>query len=231
MRLAKLRVKGYRSIKKDESLVTDERITILIGANDHGKSNLLAAIRCLNDEDLITIEDRNWDLLPTDPVEIVWHFRADRGTLDVLEKFAPNDVSVSLNDLDLLLAKTQVKVSEAAGTDVLPSAPPAAASSVTPVAEPSVPSQPILVASATEAGSVASTAAPAATPEPLPASPAVTAPIPRPNAVSHPESTDPISEAQEQIFPVNQEGEIVFARDLSTNKVRVISMPLPVVVS
>jgi predicted ATP-dependent endonuclease of OLD family len=54
MRLSKLKIRGYRSIKKDEALVTEQRVTILIGANDHGKSNLLAAILCLNDNHPIT---------------------------------------------------------------------------------------------------------------------------------------------------------------------------------
>jgi predicted ATP-dependent endonuclease of OLD family len=89
MRLAKLRIKGYRSVKKDETLVTDQRITILIGANDHGKSNLLAAIRCLNDDHPIKPDDRNWDLSSTAPVEIVWHFSADEATIQRLRQFAP----------------------------------------------------------------------------------------------------------------------------------------------
>src|ERR1700722_18354334 len=89
MRLAKLSIKGYRSIKKEETLVTDERITILIGANDHGKSNLLDALCCLNDANQIKPDDRNWDLLPTEPVEITWHFSADTETLEKLKAYAP----------------------------------------------------------------------------------------------------------------------------------------------
>ena len=89
MRLTKLRIKGYRSIKSDEILVTDDRVTILIGANDHGKSNLLAAIQCLNDDHPIDEDDRNWDLEKSDPVEIKWHFAATDGTLARLRKFGP----------------------------------------------------------------------------------------------------------------------------------------------
>jgi predicted ATP-dependent endonuclease of OLD family len=236
MRLAKLRVKGYRSIKKDESLVTDERITILIGANDHGKSNLLAAIRCLNDEDQITIDDRNWDLSPTDPVEIVWHFAVDGKTLETLQKFAPKILPSSPPELGPPVIHTEAEVSESAGTAIPSSASLVAAPSITPAAAPAAPTQAATAASAAPvtappATAISAPVAPAATAEPPPASPTVQAPIPTTTLVAQPETTPLISAASEEVFPVNQDNEIVFVRDLSTNEVRIISMPLPVVVS
>ena len=36
--------------------------TVVLGANDHGKTNLLNAIRTLNDDCGFTSEDENWDL-------------------------------------------------------------------------------------------------------------------------------------------------------------------------
>lgn len=240
MRLAKLRVKGYRSIKKNESLVTDERITILIGANDHGKSNLLAAIRCLNDENQITIDDRNWDLSLTEPVEIVWHFAVDGKTLETLQKFAPKILPSSPPELGPPVIHTEAEVSESAGTAIPSSAFLVAAPSITPTAAPAAPTQAATAASAAAvaapvtappAAAVSASVAPAATPEPPPASPTVLAPIPTTTPVAQPETPPPISAASEEVFPVNQDNEIVFVRDLSTNKVRIISMPLPVVVS
>ena len=67
MKLRRLTLTSYRSVKKEEVLLTDEKVTILIGANDHGKSNLLSAIQCLNDDQAITEEDKNWDASPAAP--------------------------------------------------------------------------------------------------------------------------------------------------------------------
>lgn len=89
MRLRKLVMTGYRSVKQQESLVTDDRITILIGANDHGKSNLLAAIQCLNDDRSITADDKNWDSTDSSTVEIKWHFSVTDETLEKLRQLGP----------------------------------------------------------------------------------------------------------------------------------------------
>jgi predicted ATP-dependent endonuclease of OLD family len=74
MKLTKIIVSGFRSIKGSEELILDPKINILIGANDHGKSNLLEAIRCLNDDRPITEDDKNWDLPDTSAVKVQWHF-------------------------------------------------------------------------------------------------------------------------------------------------------------
>lgn len=83
MRLKKLKITGYRSIKQEEPLFIDGRVTILIGANDHGKSNILAAIQCLNDDSPITTDDKNWDADDASLVEIKWYFSC---TDDDIEK-------------------------------------------------------------------------------------------------------------------------------------------------
>ena len=62
---------------KDRGVILDSRINVLIGANDHGKTNILYAIKCLNDDNPITSDDRNWDLPETDAVKIRWHFAVD----------------------------------------------------------------------------------------------------------------------------------------------------------
>jgi len=223
MRLSKLMIKGYRSIKKNETLVMDERITILIGANDHGKSNLLAAIQCLNDDHPIQPDDRNWDLNPSDPVEIVWHFSADDTTIQRLKESgpipesAPSSSSTSRAEEELPPAST---VSSAADT-VPPPDPPLAPA--TPAPDPS--------SSVAPAPAIAPTAA-ADTPQ----NPAVQGTVAAAANQTAPVAVEPQPEpstegAQELTFPTNEANEVVFARDLATNKVRIVSLPTPVMVS
>src|SRR6185312_1592259 len=86
MKLKKLVLKGYRSVKSEDELLVDDRITILIGANDHGKTNLLWAIKSLNDDTLITAGDRHWDLPEDTKIEIKWHFIASADDIAALQK-------------------------------------------------------------------------------------------------------------------------------------------------
>lgn len=162
MRLTKLHVRGYRSIKGDATLATDDRVTILIGANDHGKSNLLEAIQCLNDDHPIEEDDRNWDLEKLDPVHIKWHFAVTETMIDGLKKFSPP-----------------------------PQEPDTAAAAET-----------------TTAGEKAEQASgePATT---------VTSPVIKPAALP-------------PTLPIGAGKEIVFTRDFATNKVKVTSVPVPI---
>jgi predicted ATP-dependent endonuclease of OLD family len=86
MRLSKVIITGYRSIQKTEELMLDKKISILIGANDHGKTNLLHAIKCLNDNSPITEEERNWDLPDTDKVKIQWHLTVSQNFINKYEQ-------------------------------------------------------------------------------------------------------------------------------------------------
>ena len=61
MKLKQVRVDGFRSVKEQVRLFIDPKVTILIGANDHGKTTLLDAIRCFNEDRTLTPEDENWD--------------------------------------------------------------------------------------------------------------------------------------------------------------------------
>ena len=61
MKLKQVRVDGFRSVKERIKLFIDPKVTILIGANDHGKTTLLDAIGCLNDDKTLTTDDENWD--------------------------------------------------------------------------------------------------------------------------------------------------------------------------
>ena len=85
MKLTNVAVTGFKPIKGTENLIIDDKVTILIGANDHGKTNLLEAVLRLNDENPILNEDKNWDL-PSDKLpRIEWIFKIDNGELDELK--------------------------------------------------------------------------------------------------------------------------------------------------
>ncbi len=109
MKLTKLVITGFRSIKQKEPLRIDEKVTILIGANDHGKTNLLEALTCLNDDRPIRDEEKNWDLKPEEIVEIEWHFDCDPTTKEKMEAWR-------LPEVQPVIAAT-VPVAVAAGVE------------------------------------------------------------------------------------------------------------------
>lgn len=61
MILTQVEVTDFLSIKGTMSIDMDKKITILLGSNDHGKSNILRAIQHLNDDDPILETEANWD--------------------------------------------------------------------------------------------------------------------------------------------------------------------------
>ncbi len=61
MQLAKAVVDGYRSIRAPLEFHVDPRVTVVLGANDHGKTNLLDALVHLNEPNAFTEDDLNWD--------------------------------------------------------------------------------------------------------------------------------------------------------------------------
>jgi predicted ATP-dependent endonuclease of OLD family len=62
MRLSSVDLVGYRSFSKRVTLHLDPAVTIIIGANDHGKTNLLEALTHLNKDTKLDKErDLNWD--------------------------------------------------------------------------------------------------------------------------------------------------------------------------
>jgi recombinational DNA repair ATPase RecF len=63
VRLTRVTIEGYRSIRERLELDLDDRITIVLGANDHGKTNVLHAVLHLNEgEPFDAARDLNWDL-------------------------------------------------------------------------------------------------------------------------------------------------------------------------
>ena len=62
MRLTRVEIEGYRSIGRKIDIRVERDVTILIGANDHGKTNILSAIEHLNpDKQFAPDTDLNWD--------------------------------------------------------------------------------------------------------------------------------------------------------------------------
>lgn len=99
MKLKKLKIKGFRSVKKEEPLRVDEKITILIGANDHGKSNLLDAILRLNEDTPFVADDKNWDLPSSEKMAISWHFKADDAVMQKLSELTAKPLALEGTEL------------------------------------------------------------------------------------------------------------------------------------
>jgi predicted ATP-dependent endonuclease of OLD family len=63
MQLTKVSIIGYRSIKAQMVLPIEPSVTVILGANDHGKSNFLSALNHLNIDNHFEDDDLNWDLV------------------------------------------------------------------------------------------------------------------------------------------------------------------------
>lgn len=62
MKLVRVKVEGYRSIAKSLQIPLDPAVTVVLGANDHGKSNVLAALHHLNPDSDFAEGDLHWDM-------------------------------------------------------------------------------------------------------------------------------------------------------------------------
>lgn len=65
MLLRSIEITDFLSVKGSTKLLLDKTITVLLGSNDHGKSNLLKAIEHLNDDRPIKQDEVNWDAAGT----------------------------------------------------------------------------------------------------------------------------------------------------------------------
>ncbi len=138
MRLVQIEIEGYRSVAAPIALHLDPNVTVILGANDHGKSNLLEALTHLNGDKKFDPErDLNWDMTddPKNFPFLSFEFEldeADRRNLLELSNAA-------------LAAEPATTTAGAAPTSppavaVPGSVPPAA---TTPVAEPTGATEPV----------------------------------------------------------------------------------------
>lgn len=80
MRLLSAEIEGFRSINEPIKLFCDRKITIVLAANDHGKTNVLEALRHLNvDYPFDQEHDLNWDREATSEMlpRVRWDFSLD----------------------------------------------------------------------------------------------------------------------------------------------------------
>ena len=86
MQLTRVEIEGYRSINTKVDIHIERYVTVLLGPNDHGKTNILDAIEHLNsDKSFDVAVDLNWDHddQPANYPCITFHL-----TLDLLERTA-----------------------------------------------------------------------------------------------------------------------------------------------
>ena len=87
MRLRRIEIEGYRSIRDRVIFDLDSEVTVLLGANDHGKTNILSALKHLNDNEAFKPDlDLNWDRASRGEAfpELVFHFVLDQPERDRL---------------------------------------------------------------------------------------------------------------------------------------------------
>src|SRR5688500_12731560 len=88
MKLNKVSVAWYMSIKSPIELLIDDKVNILIGANDHGKTNLLQAILKINEKTAVTEEEKNWDSSEDAKSRIEWQFNLNPKDIERLKEMA-----------------------------------------------------------------------------------------------------------------------------------------------
>lgn len=90
MKLGRVEITGFKSIKETISLFLDNRVTVILGANDHGKTNILEAITHLNLGNPFTEEDVNWDMAGEKselPKAVYWFDLDDDERTEVLARW------------------------------------------------------------------------------------------------------------------------------------------------
>jgi predicted ATP-dependent endonuclease of OLD family len=61
MLLNVVEIVDFLSVKGTIKVNLDRKVTVLLGSNDHGKTNILEAVKHLNDEVPIAEDEANWD--------------------------------------------------------------------------------------------------------------------------------------------------------------------------
>ena len=72
MLLSKVEITDFLSIRGKLRIDFDKKVTVFLGANDHGKSNILSALEHLNDDTPITEDEKNWDAAGVPAISFVF---------------------------------------------------------------------------------------------------------------------------------------------------------------
>ncbi len=144
MLLITVKVENYLSIKGECEFPADSKVTVLLGANDHGKSNLLRTLEHLNFDRPLTAEDQNWD---SDGVKLTFSFllndsevRAIQGVLEELkEELSSALVEQGRRHLEKLESRENGDIELSFGddtTNIIPETAPITPTPVIPVPTP-----------------------------------------------------------------------------------------------
>jgi predicted ATP-dependent endonuclease of OLD family len=115
LRLLAVEIEGYRSINEKVRLHCDPKITVVLAANDHGKTNLLEALRHLNrDHPFEKDRDLNWDR--EDSADRLPHIRYELALGESerkdLQERINNKRLASLANRDFQTAQDELRASE-----------------------------------------------------------------------------------------------------------------------
>ena len=120
MKLKQVQVDGFRSVKERLKLFIDPKVTILIGANDHGKTTLLDAISCLNDDRTLSKDEENWDSVGQGKPILRFAFELDEEEIAKLKSFAEAAAEKEYQK-QLAESASSATTATAAATDVIAS--------------------------------------------------------------------------------------------------------------
>ena len=102
MRLTRVEIEGYRSIGTKVDIHVQNDVTVLLGPNDHGKTNILNALTHLNpDARFDSNADLNWDRAAQTSAfpSIIFHFRLDTADQDSICAVAASSPRRSLSSV------------------------------------------------------------------------------------------------------------------------------------
>src|ERR1051326_6886035 len=77
----KMQLTDFLSIKGTLAVDIDKRVTIVLGSNDHGKTNLLVAMQHINEHQPILTEEANWDSTSEPRLDYEFEFSEDERRL------------------------------------------------------------------------------------------------------------------------------------------------------
>lgn len=104
MQLIGVELTGFLSVKQRLEVRIDPRVTVLLGPNDHGKSNLLTALSRLATGHTLPASDRNWDLRPDREARVAYNLSlsaADRRRVVERVKATLGDAGPKVRESDV----------------------------------------------------------------------------------------------------------------------------------